>query len=392
MLSQAQSVWSSAEPWDGQTWSWDWDFFISSARALRIYLYDHGTIPLWNLFVCGGQPELPNPQSFALTWPSLFIYLFPPAVAIMMLWLVMSVVGAWSTAGLLRLSGVSRAISWIFSLALVFSGYFGAHFNQGHATFAFFHLIPLVAFAAVRDLERKSTGKQGNGLLAWPVVFASFLLFSAPSVQALVYGFPLLLVLWIAFRAPMRTLVSMLIGMMLASYKFMPVLFQSLARKRPDIFLEAYPPSILQKTLFTFVSQPELMWESYQHPWRFYGWWEYAAFISPVLMLCGICGIFMLPQRRDKLLVSGVILMLAGAILALGNGFWVERFGMVPFIRSVRVFPRFQFLLLTGATWVGALFAQQCWNWLAMRKALPVVLRQSSLMGLVLAALVALPS
>jgi hypothetical protein len=388
-----QNVWSSAEPWDQLTWAWDWDFFISSARSLRIYLFEHGTIPLWNLFICGGQLELVNPQSFAFTWPSLFLYALPPAPAIMCLWLVLSFVGTWSAAGLLRLAGVSLPIAWIFSTAFAFSGFFAAHFNQGHATFVFFHLILLLAYCAAKDLSLASESaartqrKNNKSFLAWGVVGASFLLFSAPSIQALVYGLPLLVVLWAVHGFPVRTLTSVLVGMLMASYKFMPVLFQSLARKREDIFAESYSPAFLFKTLFTFVDRPELMWERYNFPGRFYGWWEYCAFISPLVVLMAIGGFLLHGRYRSRLLTAGLLLMLVGAVLSLGNKFWLDLLGPLPVLRSVRVFPRFQFLLLAGVTLSGAIVAEKIRRLRIFSKK-----RDQMLVTIILAALVSGPS
>lgn len=396
-----QNVWTINESWDQLTWSWDWDFFISSARSLRIYLYEHGTVPLWNLFICGGQLELVNPQSFAFTWPSIFLYALPPAPAIISLWLVLSLVGTWSTAGLLRLSGVSPAISWIFSTAFAFSGFFAAHFNQGHATFAFFHLIMLLAYCAARDLTpqlaagSKKRQKTGKPILAWGVVGASFLLFSAPSIQALVYGLPLLLVLWAVYGFPVRTVTSCLAGMMMASYKLMPVIFQSLGRTREDIFFEAYPPTFLLKTLFTFVDQPALMWERYNFPGRFYGWWEYCAFISPLVVLLSLGGFWLVGKnRRNRLLVAGITLILIGGILSLGNKFWLDLLGPLPVLRSVRVFPRFQFLLLAGVTFAGAIVAEKiCGRGMrAQKKSRLNLFDQKRLVTVLLAALVSAPS
>jgi hypothetical protein len=173
--------------------------------------------------------------------------------------------------------------------------------------------------------------------------------------------------------------VSLTLGVLAASYKFLPVLFQSFSRHREDIFTERYGPDILLKTMFTFVSRPARMWQDYHFPGRFFGWWEYAAFISPVLMILALLmPVVYFASRtlkrirsrekltpdtrptaifRHRLLIAGVVLMLAGMVLCLGNGFWLDvtkggSLGgpVARLLQSVRVFPRFQFLSLFGAT------------------------------------------
>ncbi len=350
---------------------------ISPGRVLQKYLEEHHTVPIWNLYICGGQYELQNPQSFTLTWPSLLHYVMPPAVAIMCLWMVMTVAGTWATARLLLFAGTRNWIAWACALAFTLSGYFAAHFNQGHATFAFFHLIPLLCLALVHEWRLQyTTGK--SRMVAPYVVSVTFLLFSAPAIQSLVYAFPAFLVLALALFLPSSDkksrladhagfvagiMTSCALGVFMAGYKFMPVLFQALTRKRGDIFVESYGPSLLWKTMFTFVSRPQEMWSDYKFDGRVFGWWEYAAFISPAMVLASLCGFFFVWGARDfyssvrrRILAAGIVLFVAGCVLTLGNGFWLDltRGGQLAgpfgkFLQSVRVFPRFQFLSLFGA-------------------------------------------
>ncbi len=390
------------------TWLWDWDHMISPARVLRQYLFEHGTIPFWNFYLCGGQFELQNPQSFTFTWPSLLYYLIHPAAAIMVLWALLTAAGTLAMARLLELAGSRSWIAWSCAVAFTFSGYFGAHFNQGHATFSFFHLVLLLCWLTAREWRLQfDSGK--SRLIIPPIVLASFLLFSAPAIQTMVYAFPAFLVIaaflfWPVKRpsgAPRErngfasgVIISMIFGIFSASYKFFPVLFQSLSRRRDDIFLERYPPDILFKTMFTFVLHPHRMWQEYKAPERMFGWWEYAAFISPVLVGLALMApvvyfaarLFRRGMRHslvesevkpsailhDRLMISGLLLMMMGALLCLGNGFWLDatngaRVGgpLAKILQSVRVFPRFQFLSLFGAAICGGL----CLELLVSRRA-----------------------
>lgn len=128
----------------------DWDYFTSMAASLRVYLFRHGTVPAWNVMFCGGRPELANPQSWAFTWVSLFAYLFSPNWAVMMIWLVMTVVGFASCYALFRDWTDSRLGAVVGAVLYSLNGYFGSHFNVGHVTFAFYHLVPLMMWCFAR--------------------------------------------------------------------------------------------------------------------------------------------------------------------------------------------------------------------------------------------------
>ncbi|NDE15917.1 hypothetical protein EBZ80_13395 [bacterium] len=378
LAPETQNIWTTAESWDNLTWLWDWDHMISPGRVLQKYLYEHHTIPFWNLYLCGGQFELQNPQSFTFTWPSILQYLMRPAAAIMCLWLLMTIAGTWATARLLLFAGTRNWIAWTCAVAFTFSGYFGAHFNQGHATFSFFHLIPLLCLALVHEWRHQYVSGRSRMVGPW-LVLCVFLLFSAPSIQALVYAFPAFLVLMTALFIPSSDKVSRLrdhagfvtgvvtscvLGVFMAGYKFMPVVFQALSRRRDDIFIESYGPSLLFRTMFTFVSRPATMWSHYKFEGRVFAWWEYAAFISPLVVLLALVAFFFAWQAKDfysslrrRILLAGVVLLVMGCVLTLGNGFWLEMTHdgqsagpLGKLLQSVRVFPRFQFLSLFGAT------------------------------------------
>ena len=400
---------------------------ISPARVLRQYLFEHGTIPFWNLYLCGGQFELQNPQSFAFTWPSLLYYLIQPAAAIMVLWALLTAAGTWSTARLLQYAGIRKSISWTCAVAFSFSGYFGAHFNQGHATFSFFHLVPLLCWAVVREWHRHLESSRPRLIVPW-LVLLTFLLFSAPAIQAMVYGFPALLILVFILIWPNAAgrvagrgagivsgrvtsfasgiAASLTLGVLSASYKFLPVLFQSFSRHREDIFTERYSPDILLKTMFTFVSRPDRMWQDYDFPKRYFGWWEYAAFISPVVVILALLMpivYFSLralrPLRtsqafRQRLAIAGVMLTVMGMGLCLGNGFWLDAIRgesvggpvgatVARLLQSVRVFPRFQFLSLFGLTICAGIGLELLFSRLAFLNPTPKVITRAIIILLV---------
>ncbi len=143
-MLRTQRPWTAEESLCGQTLFADWDGVASMIFSLRTYLFEHGTVPIWNFMLCGGQPELSVPFSWAYAWPSLIGYALPPIHAILAVWFVMSLAGFLAMRALLmRWSGVARGAT-AGACVYVLSGYFASHFNAGHVTFAFFHFVPIL--------------------------------------------------------------------------------------------------------------------------------------------------------------------------------------------------------------------------------------------------------
>ncbi|HEY6051549.1 MAG TPA: hypothetical protein VIZ58_09895, partial [Thermoanaerobaculia bacterium] len=124
--------------------------------------YSAGTLPVWNPWISGGRPLLPNPNSGALYPPRVALAALPFPLAMRLFPLL-----HWTAAGigvlvLLRWLRLERGAAWVGAATYAFSGVaisevFYPHIQAGFA------LLPWIAWAAAR---RRTAGPRGTLLLA----------------------------------------------------------------------------------------------------------------------------------------------------------------------------------------------------------------------------------
>lgn len=242
----------------------DWDYHAGNFASLRAYLFEHHTIPLVNFYLCGGKPELANPQSYAFTWPSLFAYLFRPNVAVLTLALFMMACGAAFTGLLLYRWTRSVTAAATGACVYTFNGYFLSHFRVGHLTFSFCHLVPLLILLYDVTLEARIAGRPWRKPAAG-LALASFAFFTAGLPIAFLYFYPALLLFgafrlaegWLAgrgravLRASLVPLAAHGMGLWLALYKFWPVVMYQLRFPRSGLFDESHTLAELAGNLVT---------------------------------------------------------------------------------------------------------------------------------------------
>ena len=157
--------------------------------------YASGTMPVWNPWISGGRPLLPNPNSGALYPPRVALAALPFALAMRLFPLL-----HWTAAGigvlvLLRSLGLKRGAAWVGAATYAFSGVaisevFYPHIQAGFA------LLPWIAWAAAR---RRAAGSRGTLLLA--ALFGLDFLAADVFTGALAVGVALL---WIAAEETAR--------------------------------------------------------------------------------------------------------------------------------------------------------------------------------------------
>ena len=177
-----QLIWDAEEPLTDLGFYADWDPVVSMILALRIHLFEYGTVPSWNFMFCHGRPELAVPYSWAWTWPSVFAYTLPPVYAIFAVWIAMSLVGFVSTRALLLRWFGSALGAGVGAAVYVLSGYFANRFNAGHITFAFYHWIPLLILLFDVTLDRALAGRRILPQLVL-CVLVTFLLISSGQIN-----------------------------------------------------------------------------------------------------------------------------------------------------------------------------------------------------------------
>ena len=365
ILSPTPSAWTAKERLGDLSLHADWDSVASMIEALRIYLFDHGTVPTWNFFFCGGRPELAVPYSWAFTWPSLFAYAFPPNQAIVAVWMAMSVVGFAATRALfLRWTG-SRLGAFFGAGLYVSSGMFVKAFQFGHVSWAFYHLVPVLMLLFERTLEGGWSRARRN--LSWLTV-ASFCFFTSGLPHALIHFYPALLLL-VALRLVssvasgrsnpaiglgFASVGAHLIGLVLAMYKLWPAVAWQVAHPRPGVWNATQSLGRVFRITVTWNTSEPFFANLFLGPVA----WLIAAYVLSELVRRFVS------RRSNRAgstplsagptpLILGFLLPLVGAglMLALGTGdpsypgYWLQR---LPLFDGVRVFARFLVLTVFG--------------------------------------------
>jgi len=362
--------WSAQEPLSQLTLHADWDSVASMVESLRIHAFQWGTVPTWNFMFCGGRPELAVPFSWAWTWPSLFAYLLSPLPALLAVWALMTGVGLFAVGALLLRWTGSPLGAGVGAAVYVFSGYFAAHFNAGHPTFAFYHLVPAAMLCFEWGYAGALAGRRTVGASAAGAVVA-FLFFTAGLPHALIHFYPALLLLvavrlafagrqwgWraalLAARAPLG---AQVLGLWWAAYKLWPVMRWQLGSPRGDLVLEAYGPLQVLGNTLRFV--PHYFAAETWLPWFVLPAWGYNAFVGPApWLLAGVAVVTLLRSRGTAgakpdrgSMAFALLLVGAGLLLALGNDSpWspARGFRYLPLLGGVRAFNRYQILLVFG--------------------------------------------
>jgi hypothetical protein len=353
----------------------------SMVLSLRIHLFEHGTIPTWNFLLCGGRPELAVPSSWAWGWPSLFAYALSPNVALLAVWVILTLIGGLAMrALLLRWTGVPLAAN-AGACLYALNGYFGARFFAGQVSFAFFHLVPVLMLVYERAFDGEIAGRRGNAPL---VVLAavSFLFFSAGLPHALFHAYPIFLLL-VVFRLAVASgeagwrralgatgtlLVVHLLGASLAAYKIWPAVHWQLGRPRPFVETESY--SLWQVLENTLAFIPDYR-SNFVRAWHKYPSIGSNAFVGPgpwlaaaAVLLAAIWRWKPRPRRArapgqepasDRIARGlpwlGLALVAAGLSLALGTAHpWgpARLFPHLPLVSGIRETARYQMLTIFG--------------------------------------------
>jgi len=378
-------IWTADAPLTELSSYLDWDWFASMIGVLRIYLFEHRTIPTWNFAMCGGQPELAVPISWAWTWPSLVAYSLAPYPAILLLWIVLTLVGFVSLRGLLVRWTGSRRGATVGACVYAFSGYFAGHFNVGHVNFAFFHLVPAMMLIFEVGFARVlAAAPAGRSIVASTIV--AFLFFTSAFPHALVYFYPAFVLLvavrgiaavrsvgaWRTLRAAAPLLAAQALGAWLAAYKLWPVIRWQLLSPRRFFAPESYGlGEILLASLRWIPSRDLLAVNPWQHvvesatpPW---GPWELYAFVGAVPWLLAAIAVTLRLLGRSRTVASGpagfdvaaygLLLVVLGVATTLGSGHPAspaQWFGTLPLLSGVRAFGRFQILTVLGIASLGA--------------------------------------
>ncbi len=295
----------------------------------------------------------------------------------------MSAVGFAALRALLLRWTKSPLGAAVGAAVFVFSGCFAARFNAGHATYAFFHFVPLLMLWFDVALERALAGRPAwrDAAFGVPLTFAFM---SGALPHALLHFYPAF-ALWAVWRigaavrahgatralaAVQTLLVSHALGIGLAAYKIWPIVRWQLDQPRTGVFRERYSlANVLENTL-RFV--PDYFDQAPQRPFFQLPNWGYNAFVGPLPWLVALLALVALGRRRAPerpAAVDPLVASYAAALVALG--FWLaignanpaglgSAFEHLPVLDAVRGFNRYQALIAFGV----AILCAQGFAWL----------------------------
>lgn len=358
--SKPESVWDLPSGLTEAAWFRDWDYYISSFTSLQKYWNEWQTWPLWNFHFCGGRPELANPQNWTLTWLHPFIYLFEPVYLILTVWFGMTLLGGAATALLVRRETASTGAALLSGAVYALSGYFGAHFNQGVFTFAFFHFIPFILLLLRVRSERPTVGN------STALFLVSVMFFTAALPHGLFYFYPacvifVLLLYWQALQvsslkqASNRLIVTVYPHVFAAGaalYKLLPAAAWQRLHPRTGVHDESlFPTQIFANLIRVDSDYDNMLAQAFEG--QFWFLWEYNAYIGLMPLAAALLVLFRYrrdPTRLRRLIFPGM-LVVSGILLASGNEHWASPgywFRHLPLVSGIRVFGRYQILIVFG--------------------------------------------
>ena len=347
--------WRLPESLNEQTWAGDWDYYVSAAYSLQKYWQEFSVVPLWNFHFCGGRPELSLPHGLGYSWYSPLLYLMEPLHGLLSVWLILTLVGLTFFYKWIRTYNISPAPSVIGSILFVFNGYQAAHFNQGHLSFAFFNLIPVILFA----FEKSARTPRFEWKMSALLVFAVFAYLTSSLPHGLFYPIGILVayffikltMLGTNWKVLVRPVILAGLGAGLAAYKLVPVVAWQKAFPREGVLSESN--SLLDVIQNLLVFRPGFINHlHFSNPDQTWFDWEYSAFIGPVALLLSLTALIVWKKftgEKRKLLFLALLLLFLGLNLGLGDKSFLslaQFFKHFPILEGIRVFSRFQILTL----------------------------------------------
>jgi hypothetical protein len=310
----------------------DWDQHQLYYGFARWSIADRGELPFWNPFMCGGNPALANPQSpwlhplFALV---LILGDLPGLKLLVWLHAALGALGAWFFG---RRLGCSRIAAWLPAAAFGLGSTYALHVATGHSTWFAMAWLPFSLAALHAGFTRPYAATWAGAAAALVLYIGNANLFIWLFVIAAVWT----TAETVARRGtgPLVAFAIMVaVGAGLAAVKLLPM----------AAFLDGVTTKEIADTssgnwrMFWYAllghTQTLRAYEG-QIPgiaWRF---WEYGAYVGPVVLLGAIGYLATRPRRAAPL----AAVALASLWIALGHGYgpW-DLLSALPGFSGIRV-------------------------------------------------------
>ncbi len=322
--------------------SYDWRYFQTTLEAARRSLVWFAQVPLYNPWMCGGEPQLANPQSLAGSPAMLFVVLFGVALGQKLMLL------AFVAAGIDGSYRLARSLSLSFYGAATAAASFGLcgwivlHFGIGHVSFFGGALIPHLLWTYVRakDDLRFTIGAG--------VVLAVIVAQGGNSTAAMA-GIALSVVAVADALVTRRTrpllilVAAALVGVALAAYRLFPAAEFAIVHPRHTTENDRQGLAELVQSAFTLLGSGKL--PGHRYAIHEYGW--RLPFLAWPLALLGVVACLRRPRPPATSIAIVLVLTVTGIGIALGDTWpygpwWIMR--QLPVLRDLRVPSRYVLL------------------------------------------------
>ncbi len=323
----------------------DWELFTTMAAVpARTILYYH-QFPFWNPYIGGGNILFAHPEVGILS-PFLPLVLFFGAVAGLKLYITAAYfLGFWGSFLFARRLGLSDIASYLVSFVYFGNSYFGGHFSIGHIPFTHFCFLPWFLYFILKSDDN------------WKNIFGAIV-----SIALIILGngaaIPFLYTLFfsgvfiILFSIESQTLryiktflISALAGILLAGVKFIPMYYYLSQNKWEGMPNDFTPLNLVLPAFFSF---DQFIFRA-QESGQYWGWHEYSAYISPLVVLLAIVGIIFAFKKSRLWLIIAIFFFIFGLGHFADFSLW-NLIMQLPGFSSIRSPARaFQFVILAIA-------------------------------------------
>jgi hypothetical protein len=327
----------------------DWELFVTMAAVPAKTILHFHQFPFWNPYLGGGNILFAHPEVGVLSPFFLLILLFGPIAGLKLMILAAYFLGFLGTYLFSRTLGLSRYSSYLVAFAYFGSTYFGSHFSIGHIPFTHFCFLPWFLYFLLKSSE------DGRFIFGAILSIALIVIGNGAAVPFLytVFFSGLFIILYScetrSFRYIKAYLLSIVLGLLLASVKVIPMYYYLSQNQWPGMPEDHTPLALLTKIFF---SLNQALFQQ-AGSGQYWGWHEYSAYISPLIIILAACG---LVCKFRKCLIW-LILLVFFFLFGLGNFGSFSPWALIthlPGFESIRSPARaFQFAILAVAIMSG---------------------------------------
>lgn len=289
----------------------DWDYFVSHAQVGRTTLVEHGQLPLWSPYHCGGAALFENFQSRVYSPSFLLVLASGSNLGNRLAMLVFLVLGFEGARRFARAAGAGPWAARFVGFAAAGNGAVLSQMAMGH-----FGEMPYLLWPFWLLSVRTAEDKPFRGALTGGLWLA--LTYLEAGIYPLVHGV-LFAGVWCGVRAlrgrTLRPLIALagvtMASLLLSAYVLVPSAVHMASNPRGTVSPETVPV----KALFTMLLSTDFDWA---RPFRFdeqiWGYHEYAAYVGPVFLIALFACLARIRKQR------AIVGWLTGGLVFLG---WV---------------------------------------------------------------------